>query len=369
MSKFKIKTLALSVTLVLGSAQVGAFSFVNDSVEPKMGSVPAGDFMNKTVGPQMGSVKAEDFMNKTVEPVSAPVSNANDTQKEMAKIAAENKQKALNERASLEREMVEKQRAEVQERQDLEQEMLKKQRAKDKADSQKRQKLEREMLESQRAKAKASKNAAKKQAQEDATYLGEMRNEAINFVNTLNLVEMKDRLRFKAHYDDMVGLANGDKANDHVKTVGLIGARQYHSNALGYVQEHGQYLFADASEAKEWGFRSPPSMTKGELVEIMKTWPDRLKTGQSMLNLAIKYANLGGKQATEFAQFQKYLDWRQSELQGLIDHSADMQADPEYNADDRIAGGITLGGLATGAVDGIKSGFKNIADRCFWNCN
>lgn len=245
-----------------------------------------------------------------------------------------------------------------------------------------RAKAERERQEriaAERAKRKAeaaAKKAARQEAIANAKKLGQMRNEAINFVGSLNLVEMEDRLKFKAHYDKMVEIANGDKSNEHVEAVGLIGARQYHSNALSHVQEHGQYLFADAKEAREWGFRAPPGLSKGEYVEIIETWPERLQTGQEMLNLAEKYANLGDKQAKEFAQFQSYLDWRQGELQEQVDYAKQMQSEPEYNPDDRMSGGITLGDIGSGALNVTKdlggkaiNGIKSLADKCFWNCN
>lgn len=339
----KIKTLALSIAIIAGSSQSYAFSFV-ETTEPEMGSVPA-----------------EEYMNKSVEPVTTPVTPA---PKAEAPAEGETLQEQLareaRERAEREAELARQERLE---RERLEREMAEKAR---------QERLAKEKAE--REARLAAERAKREQAERDRKALVNMRNEGIQMIGDLNLVEMSDRLKFKSHYDRMVELAGGDKQNKHIKDFGILGARAYYNDALDHVQEQGQYLFSSREQGKEWGFALKTGITEGEYVEIMKTFPDRVETGLTMINLAEKYANVEGD-VHEFVQFRKYLNWRQDNMQKLLDHAESLQANPEYDPDRRM-NGLTLGDVGKKAWDvtkdvggSIVDGVKGIADRCFWNCS
>lgn len=244
---------------------------------------------------------------------------------------------------------------------------------------------QKERAQAERRDKIAQQNADRSRAAANAKELVRMRNEGINMTLSLNLVDMPDRLKYKAHYDEMMKLADGDAKNENIADFGIIGARQYFGNAVDYIQTHGQYMFKDREEGRRWGYSLDTSIKKGEYVEIMKTWPARIEKAETMINLAAKYANVD-EPVHEFEQFQKYIDWRKGELRARQEHVEEILADPEYNPDDRLKSGytlsssigntklindVTLGDVGTATVDVGKkavNGIKNIASKCWINC-
>lgn len=347
MKIFTVKTMALSIALALGSTQAHSFSFADDTVEPKMGSVPA-----------------EEYMNKPVEPVTTPVTPQKDVQAEMQRIEAERQ-----------REEAEQARAAEQEQADIQAEMRRIEAERQRAEAEKRAALEREMREKERQRAEeerqarlakekaereariAAEKAAREQARKDAYKLGLMRNEALKSINSLNFVEMSDRVEAKKHYDEMLDLANGDKSNEHVKVIGLAMAQKYHGDANRYVEEHGKYLYSTDQEAAQWGQRRETGLKNGEYVEIIEGWEDRLDIGFEMLGLAKKYGNFDPNNLEprqEKPIFQKvvglesYLNWRMDELPSLVAHAEKLQEAPDYDPEAYISKSLGLDAVGKG---------------------